>query len=101
MMSIIARSFIHPLSRTLCATKWCIADPGPFQTQHPLRSRFCGASPRGAATRPGEDSNPLQVEHRSLAGAVSAQRTLFADGVGALEYPVLPGGEPGEDFGLY
>src|SRR5882762_9627899 len=43
-------------------------------------------------------SNPLGVEHGLLAGAVATQRALFADGVGALEDPVLPGGEPGKDF---
>src|SRR6478735_2659741 len=43
-------------------------------------------------------SHSLRIEHGLLASAVAAQRTLFADGVGALEDPVLPGGEPGKDF---
>src|SRR3954463_16061262 len=43
-------------------------------------------------------SNSLGVEHGLLAAAVATQRALFADGVGALEDPVLPGGEPGKDF---
>src|SRR4051812_35526706 len=43
-------------------------------------------------------SNSLGVEHGLLAGAVATQRALLADGVGTLEDPVLPGGEPGEDF---
>src|SRR5712671_2952513 len=43
-------------------------------------------------------SNSLGVEHGLLAGPVATQRALFADGVGALKDPVLPGGEPGKDF---
>src|SRR5262249_38772461 len=43
-------------------------------------------------------SHPARVEGRLLAGAVALERALFADGVGALENPVLPGGEAGEDF---
>src|SRR5262245_61112680 len=43
-------------------------------------------------------SHPARVEHRLLAGAVALERALLADGVGALENPVLPSGEAGEDF---
>src|SRR6266700_4607933 len=43
-------------------------------------------------------SHPARVERRLLAGAVALERALFADGVGALENPVLPRGEAGEDF---
>src|SRR4051812_27612599 len=35
---------------------------------------------------------------RPLAGAVAPERALLADRVGALEDPVLPGGEAGEDL---
>src|SRR2546430_8772377 len=43
-------------------------------------------------------SPPARVERRLLAGAVALERALFADGVGALENPVLPRGEASEDF---
>src|SRR5258708_34836170 len=43
-------------------------------------------------------SHPARVERRLLAGAVALERALFADGVGALENPVLPRREAGEDF---
>src|SRR6516165_972322 len=43
-------------------------------------------------------SHPARIERRLLAGAVALERALLADGVGALENPVLPGGEAGEDF---
>src|SRR5258708_12534809 len=35
-------------------------------------------------------SHPARVERRLLAGAVALERALLADGVGALENPVLP-----------
>src|SRR5690348_10108292 len=38
------------------------------------------------------------VELLLHAGAVAAQRALLADRIGALEDPVLPGREAGEDF---
>ena len=42
---------------------------------------------------------PVVVSNdRLLAGAVALERALFADRVGALEDPVLPGGQPGKDF---
>src|SRR6266702_5654143 len=47
------------------------------------------------ATRP---LNSRHIELRLLAGAVAAQRAGFADGVGALEDPVLPRGEAREDL---
>src|SRR3954469_8819928 len=52
------------------------------------------------ATRhsPFAPSHPPQVEGRLLPGAVAAQRALRPDRVRALEDPVLPGGEAGEDF---
>src|SRR5437899_2021668 len=43
--------------------------------------------------------DPIPVELGLVAFAVDLQGTLFADGVGALEDPVLPGGEPAEDTG--
>src|SRR5260370_4477630 len=43
-------------------------------------------------------SRPARVERRLLAGAVALERALLADGVGALENPVLPRREAGEDF---
>src|SRR5262252_6411153 len=55
-----------------------------------------------AALRPGHAaSHPPRIEHRLLAGAVALERALLADRVGALEDPVLPGGEAGEDFRLH
>src|SRR6266481_5127490 len=38
------------------------------------------------------------IELRLLAGAVTAQRAVLADRVGALEDPVLPRRQPREDF---
>ena len=46
-------------------------------------------------------ANSLHIEHGLLAGAVAAQRAVLADGVGTLEDPVLPRGQPGEDFRLH
>src|SRR5579872_1358848 len=43
-------------------------------------------------------SNSRRIELRPLTGAVAAQCALLADRVGALEDPVLPGGEAREDF---
>src|SRR5215471_14525647 len=43
-------------------------------------------------------SNSCHVEPRLLAAAVAPERAVLADRVGALEDPVLPGGEPREDF---
>src|SRR3954470_3530756 len=45
-------------------------------------------------------SDPLPVVVGPLAGAVAAQCSLGASGVGPLEDPVLPGGEPAEDLRL-
>src|SRR5258705_10503518 len=42
--------------------------------------------------------NPRHIELRLLAGAIAAQRALFADRVGTLEDPVLPRREAREDF---
>src|SRR6267142_1158495 len=42
--------------------------------------------------------NSRHIELRLLAGAVAAQRALFADRVGTLEDPVLPRREAREDF---
>src|ERR1700732_758223 len=58
---------------------------------------------RGSLTLASQDdagilSNPRRIELRLLAGAVATQRALLADRVGALEDPVLPRGEAGEDF---
>ena len=51
------------------------------------------------ASHPGQDSlNPRHIELRLLAGAVAAQRAVFADRVGALEDPVLPRRQAREDF---
>src|ERR1700689_1771913 len=43
-------------------------------------------------------SDSFGVEHRLLPGAVALQCALLADRVWALEDPVLPRGQPGEDF---
>src|SRR4051812_10795789 len=45
-------------------------------------------------------SDPLPVVVGALTGAVAAQCSLGASGVGPLEDPVLPGGEPAEDLRL-
>src|ERR1700757_4739874 len=45
-------------------------------------------------------SHPARIERRLLAGAVALERALFADGVGALENPVLPRGEAGRGFSI-
>src|ERR1700726_1997733 len=42
--------------------------------------------------------NSRHIEPRLLAASIAAQRALLADRVGALEDPVLPGGQTGEDF---
>src|SRR3954451_23868533 len=42
--------------------------------------------------------HPRHIELRLLAGAVAAQRAVFADCVGALKNPVLPRREAREDF---
>src|SRR5215467_8801198 len=46
-------------------------------------------------------SHSLRVVDRLLAGTIAAQRALLADRVRALEDPVLPGGQPCEDFRLH
>src|ERR1700691_47374 len=43
-------------------------------------------------------SHSLGIEYRLLTGAVTLPRSFFADGVGPLENPVLPGGQTREDF---
>src|SRR4051812_29362552 len=42
-------------------------------------------------------SDAVEVEAALLAGAVDLERALFADGVRALEDPVLPRGQAAED----
>ena len=59
---------------------WCV----------PLRVFGCGCGGRRSQTR-------FEVEAGLLAGAVDLERALLADGVRALEDPVLPGGEAAED----
>src|SRR5580698_6839752 len=46
-------------------------------------------------------SHAAAVEFAALTGAVAFQRALLADGVGAVEDPVLPGGEATEDARLH
>src|SRR4051812_18202379 len=46
-------------------------------------------------------SNSRHIELRLLAGAVAAQRAVFAYRVGTLEDPVLPRGEAREDLGFH
>src|SRR5262245_66486002 len=57
----------------------------------PLSGEGEWSSRRGASYSP-------RIEGRLLAGAVALERTLLADRVGALEDPVLPGGQPREDL---
>ena len=56
-----------------------------------------------AAVGHGRDSlsDAFGVEVRPHAGAVAFQRAGFADRVGALEDPVLPGGQAAEDAGFH
>src|SRR4051794_41086352 len=61
----------------------------------PVLQRITGVLRCARDTRP---SHPRHVELRPFAGAVAAQRALLADRIGTLENPVLPGGEPREDF---
>src|SRR5712671_1299911 len=42
--------------------------------------------------------NPRHIELRLLAGAVAAQRAVFADRIGTLKNPVLPRRQAREDF---
>ena len=58
--------------------------------------RDLGVDVDGASSRSASDPRP--VEGGAGAGAEAAQRALGADGVGALEDPVLPGGQAGEDL---
>src|SRR6185437_5929749 len=44
---------------------------------------------------------PFRVEFRPCAGAVKLERAGIAGGVGALEDPVLPGGQAAENPGLH
>src|SRR5262249_33525467 len=60
----------------------------------PLQGEARGACLVGTAL------NPLLTEARLHARAVDLERAVRADRVGALEHPVLPGGEPPEDFRL-
>src|SRR6187397_2847489 len=46
-------------------------------------------------------SDPPVVEVGPRPGAEAAQRTVLAHGVGPLEDPVLPGGQPAEDLRLH
>src|SRR5581483_2112108 len=57
----------------------------------PLPPRFAW-SPSPASGGGKASSHSPHVERRLLAGAVAFERALVADGVGALEDPVLPGG---------
>src|SRR5208337_3434620 len=50
----------------------------------------------GGSRRHGSDSLP--VEDGTLPGTEPAQRAVRAGGVGPVEYPVLPGGQPAEDL---
>ena len=49
----------------------------------------------------GDIVDSVVYEGGALAGSIAFQGAFLADGVGALEDPVLPGGEPGEDLGLH
>src|SRR4051794_19245542 len=46
-------------------------------------------------------SHSLRIKHRLLAGAVAFQRAFFANRIGALEDPVLPSGQTGENLGFH
>src|SRR5690606_24033715 len=55
----------------------------------------------GCAPGSRSPSDPFPVEARLAARAEEFEGALFADGVGAVENPVLPGGEPAEDARLH
>src|SRR5437016_820985 len=96
----MAGSFVGLVSRTRSSAKRRAAEPGPIQW--PSRgSRFCSASQACRAAPGTRNLNPRHIELRLLAGTVAAQRAGFADGVGALEDPVLPRGEAREDLGFH
>ena len=63
----------------------CVAATGPLPGLPRKRGR-------------GNQSHSPGIEHRLLAGAVALERAVLADGVGTLENPVLPCGQPREDF---
>ena len=50
----LARRRVPDAVQRVALAERCTADPGPFQTQRPERSRVCSAPPRGAALRPGQ-----------------------------------------------
>src|SRR5262249_23560567 len=49
----------------------------------------------------GKRSHPLQIEIRLLPRPVARQRAFGTDRIRPLEDPVLPGGQPREDFRLH
>src|SRR5579885_1294341 len=86
-----------------------MATPFPFAGS---ASRRSAARPRPAPSRPegtragepavrrGNASYPLPAEGRRDAAAIEPERALFADRVGTLEDPVLPGAQAAENLGL-
>src|SRR5262249_42166728 len=75
---------------------------GLAATPLPQPSQQAGREQTESASRPASRPlHPLGVEHRLLPGAVAPERALIAARVGALEDPVLPGGEAREDLGFH
>src|SRR4051812_38183703 len=68
----------------------------------PSTSSFASVKTWMPGTRPRMTAiislNPRHIELRLHPGAVTLEGAVLADRVGALEDPVLPGGEPREDF---
>src|SRR5262245_31958380 len=89
-MSVMADSFYSHLS-----------SPRKRGPSIPETSAWGAMDPRFRGDDSEQASHPPRIERRLLAGAVAPERALLADRVGALEDPVLPGGEAGEDLRLH
>src|SRR5712692_3315570 len=88
---------------TFMADSFCSAMSSP-RKRGPIFQRRCVAPwiPAFAGLKANvAASHSPRIERRLLAGAVALERALLADRVRALEDPVLPGGEAGEDFRLH
>src|ERR1700755_720936 len=95
-MMFMACSLVGLMSRTRCSFFTLLRGAGTYlvATWVPVLQRVTDV-PRSARDT---KSHPRHIELRLLAGAVAAQRTVFADGVGALEDPVLPRRQAREDL---
>src|SRR4051812_1142837 len=81
-----ARASGHPVFTALSVSTGSPLSRGRRQASD---ARFCHSY---------DSLNSLGVVVGLLAGAVAPQRALLADRIGALEDPVLPGGQPCKDL---